>query len=565
MPFDILKIRVHTGEKVEYCTCEVWSIKQQTGLEAKLQAMVIYHEDGHHETVDLLGTDSPEYFRLVPSHPRPSILLQAKTHNLFFKGLLARSTPVQPAPRDADVSISMLLLLPDAKEARLFDSDVMANSGGLATVIRSGWGDERPGDLIFQMNGSKLMNTYVLIAHSHGFAVSGSRVSYPSASTPTRIAFRIERVGRGEGLELKLGAKNGGVAKLAEDVMLYELPASMELRIMHRHMVLDDETLLGPKIDSLVGAALLGSKLLETHLAHEHAWGLDSSRPEEVLSVLRKLAGKPRDTPMINSLAGAAISNLHASLVAPFAKARRGVVADIIQQQLRTSQRRAQELTLVLSHQLTTPGLHSPAAAQKAIDDALLAHPLQMTSVAQAQAEDRNSSVGDARALAAARKRGRGRPAKGDKQQPKKKKAKTGTRSSSRLNNKVADGDAKKGGKEEQKGGKGGKRGKGGKGGKGEEQGGKEEKQPKGGKGGKRGKGEEEISEEPALGSPEEPIDLSKPGALKDAMAEIMLREAQGGSGPAPTTQSEEIRALHKKVGELEGELRMYAPRRLID
>ena len=69
--------------------------------------------------------------------------------------------------------------------------------------------------------------------------MSGERVSYPSLEAPTRIACRLQRIGRGTQVELALGSKDGGTAKNADDVMFYELPASMELRIISRSSIID--------------------------------------------------------------------------------------------------------------------------------------------------------------------------------------------------------------------------------------------------------------------------------------------------------------------------------------
>ena len=176
----------------------------------------------------------------------PPHVLQASTHNKYWTGLLARSSslartsslsssggPIGP------IKAAPLLVLPDAKQAKLFDSDVMQNSGGLQTVVVSGWGQERPGDLLLQEERGRVKHAYALVGHSHGFAVSAGKVTYPSAHEPTRIAIRLELEGRHESVRLGLGAMDGGFAKNASHVKLYELPAppAITLRILSRHLI----------------------------------------------------------------------------------------------------------------------------------------------------------------------------------------------------------------------------------------------------------------------------------------------------------------------------------------
>lgn len=141
--------------------------------------------------------------------------------------MLARSKPLSSRGSSMiPVDSRALLVLQDAKVARLFETDVMQNSGGLATVFRAGWGEERPGDVLLQVNGSKVKHAYVIVGHIHGFAVARGKVSYPSLSAPTRIAIRIERVGRGEQVTLGLGSLDGGIATTAANVKFYEIPAT---------------------------------------------------------------------------------------------------------------------------------------------------------------------------------------------------------------------------------------------------------------------------------------------------------------------------------------------------
>jgi hypothetical protein len=176
----------------------------------------------------------------------PPHVLQASTHDKYWTGLLARSSslartsslsssggPIGP------IKAAPLLVLPDAKQAKLFDSDVMQNSGGLQTVVVSGWGQERPGDLLLQEERGRVKHAYALVGHSHGFAVSAGKVTYPSAHEPTRIAIRLELEGRHESVRLGLGAMDGGFAKNASHVKLYELPAppAITLRILSRHLI----------------------------------------------------------------------------------------------------------------------------------------------------------------------------------------------------------------------------------------------------------------------------------------------------------------------------------------
>ena len=222
---------------------QVWELVEATSRNP-ISARVIYHEDGYSEMVDLAGDNSPAYVRLRKGLAKPSVLLQAKDHASYWQGVSARGTAI--ASRRVRLSSSSevearkpLLVLADAKQAKLFDTDVMQNSGGSSTVIASSWAGESAGDLLLQMDGRRIRHAYALVAHSYGYAVQQGRVSYPGSSTPIRIAIRLERKGRGEAVELKLGAKDGGTAEKAADVMLYELDPSTELRILRRCMILE--------------------------------------------------------------------------------------------------------------------------------------------------------------------------------------------------------------------------------------------------------------------------------------------------------------------------------------
>ena len=143
-----------------------------------------------------------------PASPTSLYLeLQAKTHALYTQGLLARSSPLRPL---SDASVlgdrgHPLLVLPNIKQAKLFDSDVAASSGGLQTVVTCGWEGERPGDLLFQMNNGRVQHVFSLVAHDFGFQVTAGSVSYPSIRTPTRVCVRLERFGRGANVALHLG------------------------------------------------------------------------------------------------------------------------------------------------------------------------------------------------------------------------------------------------------------------------------------------------------------------------------------------------------------------------
>ena len=217
-----------------------------TGSEKHRRATLIYHSDGYKETVDLSGPNSPEWVSLKKGVPRPSVLLQAKSHAKYYLGLRARSVAITAPIRDPICASPPMLVLPDAKQAKLFDTDVMHNTGGLKTLIKSDWQNEKAGDLLVQMNGSKVQHTYVLAGHLHGYAVNGGNVSYPGQQSPTRIGCRLERTGRGPGdVALCLGAKDGGIAKEAGHVKFYELPPVADsddkysLRIIHRHFIVD--------------------------------------------------------------------------------------------------------------------------------------------------------------------------------------------------------------------------------------------------------------------------------------------------------------------------------------
>ena len=194
--------------------------------------------------------------------------------------------------------------------------------------------------------------------------------------------------------------------------------------------------MLGPAYAELVGAALQGSTLLASHMSHAESWGLDPSSPDSTLAQLASLSTEPRDAAMQERLAAAAINNLRTSLEAPFMKARRGVPSAVIQQQLTKYCERTAEITLVLNDLLGVSCDSLTAAA-------VVANPLQITSVGEEQAADRNSSVGDARAHAKVRAK-RGAPtgprAKHPKDRPR------ATRRSSRLTEPDKGGEADKGG-----------------------------------------------------------------------------------------------------------------------
>ena len=136
-----------------------------------------------------------------------------------------------------------------------------------------------------------MQHVFILVAHSFGYAVSEGTVTFPGCNTPTRIGVRLERTGHFPNVELLLGALDGGKAKKADDVKFYELPASLELRIVPRLEVMDEKVLLGPRFGSLIGAALYGSTLLEAHLSAAPAvWGFDKARPEMALPHLWDVA-----------------------------------------------------------------------------------------------------------------------------------------------------------------------------------------------------------------------------------------------------------------------------------
>ena len=215
----------------------MWERDQTEGT-----AFVVYHEDGYSERIDLEGEDAPAYVRLRPRMETPSVLLQAKDHASYWRGLQARSSPPSRRRSSETTSSRPLLILPDAKQAKVFDQDVMVNSGGCSMVIASSWKAERPGDVLLEMDHRKVKQAWLLIAHSHGYqATSRGRgsVSYPGQNTPTRIAIRLERKGKGSGVELLLGAKDGGTAATASAVKFYELDPSIELQILPRLYMLD--------------------------------------------------------------------------------------------------------------------------------------------------------------------------------------------------------------------------------------------------------------------------------------------------------------------------------------
>ena len=89
--------------------------------------------------------------------------------------------------------------------------------------------------------------------------------------------------------------------------------------------------LLGPEIRTLLGAALLGSRLLEAHMASAQVWGFDLSKPEDVVSQLRSLAAAATHShAQIKFLAAASVANLRQTIDAPYIKAKRGISTDVI-------------------------------------------------------------------------------------------------------------------------------------------------------------------------------------------------------------------------------------------
>ena len=72
-------MKFNEGEKVEWCTCEVWNTYDLHDEDRR--ALVIYHQDGYHEKIDLEGDDAPAYVRLKCNVSRPSVLLQASSHD----------------------------------------------------------------------------------------------------------------------------------------------------------------------------------------------------------------------------------------------------------------------------------------------------------------------------------------------------------------------------------------------------------------------------------------------------------------------------------------------------
>ena len=150
---DVIKVKFVEREKVSWCTGEVWRLHEATAGKPRA-ATVVYHQDGESEEMDLSGPSSHAWVRLHPALPAPSVLLQATSHAFYVAGLLARSTPInEPTVSRLKPGVP-LLVLPDAKVARIFDVDQSHRSGGRATVVTTGWGNERAGDLLLQMDGA---------------------------------------------------------------------------------------------------------------------------------------------------------------------------------------------------------------------------------------------------------------------------------------------------------------------------------------------------------------------------------------------------------------------------
>ena len=118
---DTLKVRFDQGEGVEWCTCEVWRLLD--GPRDAERATLIYHFDGYKEDRDLADL---EFRRLREGVPRPSVLLQAGSHDRYYLGLLARSSKIKELSLRSSIKASPpFLVLANAKEAKLFDTHVM--------------------------------------------------------------------------------------------------------------------------------------------------------------------------------------------------------------------------------------------------------------------------------------------------------------------------------------------------------------------------------------------------------------------------------------------------------
>ena len=391
---DVLKVKFVEGGKAAWVTGEVWAVANTSDHAVD----IIYHTDAYRETISLAGEDSPAWVRLRREVPIPSVLLQAASHSKFYAGLCARSQPI--TSRVPEKPSSLLLVIPDAKKARLFDVDQMDGSGGLRTVVTTRWGDEGMGDLLIQMSEHRrAQHVFLLVGYTCGYSVDAECVSYPGLNAPTRIGIRLERIGRGNQVRLALGSKEGGEAKKADDVKLYELPASLSLAILPRLLIADEEVLLGPNFLTLAGAALLGSTLLQTHVANAAMWDIDISAPESMLPRLQALNTETWDAPRVQSVAGAAIANLSASISAPYRKAQGGIPSSILQGLLADYKTRSHEVASVLTDVLGVP---------VDVSAAIEANPLQVPTGADAKAAASDTAA--ARALA--KKRGRGRPPK---------------------------------------------------------------------------------------------------------------------------------------------------------
>ena len=106
-----------------------------------LRATVVYHEDGYCESFQFDGDDCPAWVRLKEGVAKPSLLLQAGSHDKYWASMLARSELPTKRTGEGDLSWGLpMLVLPDAREARLFDSDQMVAAGGLTSIIVNGCG-----------------------------------------------------------------------------------------------------------------------------------------------------------------------------------------------------------------------------------------------------------------------------------------------------------------------------------------------------------------------------------------------------------------------------------------
>jgi len=340
----------------------------------------------------------------------PSVLQQAGNHAAYYKGLLARSMPVSVPSRPPKVGMP-LLVLPDVRTARLFDTDQYHQSGGCATVVSAGWENEQLGDLVLQLAPSgSVQHLYSLVAHSYGYTVKGTTVQYPGREAPTRLAVRAERIGRGDNIALALGSKDGGKAQTAENVKVYELPDGLTLRICSRLSILDEHVQLGPSYRQLMGTALLGSRLLESHISDgAGVWGLGSSAPEVTLQRLWELSTSSSviDVPRMECLIECAVENAQQLVDAPYLKASMGVPDSLIRDALVTYKKLTTELKCVLQDLAAASHPDVCASIESAIQKAVTMNPLQIKSVADARAAETGSAVADARAAAASRKRGR--------------------------------------------------------------------------------------------------------------------------------------------------------------